>query len=376
MKPTQLIEPEIGYRQPWPAALAMAAVILSIALAARQLAAIPDIHHLGIGALPLSILLGMILAAFPRTGQLAAKPAGAKVQHFAQKTLLQIGIVLFGFQLSFSDLLAVGWQALVADMATILVVLPVGIWLGHRVLKIPLALSVLMAVGSAVCGAAAILAAAPVLGKYQVHDGDSEEGMQAVGIAVAAVALFGTFSVLLYPLAQHVFGLSDASTGIYIGSTIHEVAQALAATDTLSSTTQHNAVIVKLMRVVMLAPVLIALAVWLQERDDGEGGERHKHRLTVPGFVLLFLAVVILNSLLPGWLAPEMLGKVRAAGAGVSAICLALAMAALGLNIRWAAFRASGWQPLLLGATLWGLLLVGGGLICRLLFGLFPLVGS
>lgn len=355
-------------QRPAMAAALMALVIVLIALAASEMAGIRAIHSLGIGALPLSILIGMGLAALPFTERLRAVGSAARVQQGAQKILLQTGIVLFGFQLSLTDLAAVGWQALVADILTIAVVLPLGIWLGRRVLKLPLSLAVLLAIGSAVCGAAAILATAPVLGKY-LPDGESdEEQNQSVGLAVAAVALFGTFSVLLYPQVQHWFGLNADVTGIYIGSTIHEVAQALAATDALSTATQHNAVIVKLMRVLMLAPVLILLALWLQERTaQDEQKTTVKHKLTVPGFVLLFLLVVAVNTLLPAVLGAEVLQQLRAVATWASALLLALAMAALGLNIRWAHLSDAGWKPMVLGTLLWLVLLIGGGLFFSLL---------
>lgn len=355
-------------QNPRSAAVMMALLIALIALAASEMAGIRAIHGLGIGALPLSILLGMVLAALPLTERLRAREGAARVQQTAQKTLLQAGIVLFGFQLSLTDLAAVGWQALVADVLTIAVILPLGIWLGRKVLKLPLSLAVLLATGSAVCGAAAILATAPVLGRY-LRDGESaEQQNQSVGLAVAAVALFGTLSVLLYPQVQSWLGLNAGVTGIYIGSTIHEVAQAVAATDALSTATQHNAVIVKLMRVVMLAPVLILLALWLQESGQAQAGRATaRHKVSVPGFVLLFLAVVVINTLLPQLLSAEWLQTLRHLATLASALLLALAMAALGLNIRWAHLSDAGWKPVLLGAVLWLVLLLGGGLFFSLM---------
>ncbi len=355
-------------QNPRTAAAMMALLIALIALAASEMAGIHAIHGLGIGALPLSILLGMVLAALPLTERLRAREGAARVQQTAQKTLLQAGIVLFGFQLSLTDLAAVGWQALAADVLTIAVILPLGIWLGHKILKLPLSLAVLLATGSAVCGAAAILATAPVLGRY-LRDGESaEQQNQSVGLAVAAVALFGTLSVLLYPQVQNWLGLNAGVTGIYIGSTIHEVAQAVAATDALSTAAQHNAVIVKLMRVVMLAPVLILLALWLQEGGQVQAGrETARHKVSVPGFVLLFLAVVVINTLLPQLFGAELLQTLRHLATLASALLLALAMAALGLNIRWAHLSDAGWKPVLLGAVLWLVLLLGGGLFFSLM---------
>jgi len=354
---TQLVRYTSGNK----AAILMAVVIIAITLAASEAARWPLFHQLGIGALPISILLGMALAAVPFIGRLNSRAGAQKVQKTAQKLLLQAGIVLFGFQLSLTDLQAVGWQALVADIITIAVILPLGITLGLKVFRLPLSLAVLLSVGSAVCGAAAILAAAPVLGRY-LHDGENEEQQQqSVGLAVAAVALFGTFSVLLYPQVQALFGLHADVTGIYIGSTIHEVAQAVAATDALSTATQHNAVIVKLMRVMMLAPVLIMLALWLQERKSDQIAGAAKHRLSVPGFVVLFLLVVVVNTLLPLVMSLPLLHALQHITGIISATFLALAMAALGLGIHWQHLLKAGWKPVMLGSVLWLLLLIGGG---------------
>lgn len=348
-----------------PAALLLLAVIASVALTAHWLAGDEHFRALGIGALPLSILLGMLLAGTPLLARLRNAPAAASAQQFVQKRLLQAGIVLFGFQLSLLDIEQVGWQALAADLLVISIVIPLGIWLGHKVLKLPLYLTVLLAIGSAVCGAAAILATVPVLDRL-AGDKNEEERTQAIGIAVAAVAVFGTLSVLLYPALQQWFALSDGMAGIYIGSTVHEVAQALAASDALGQATQHNAVIVKLMRVLMLAPVLMVLAMWLLRNDDTAeaGAPRHQHR--PPAFVGWFALVVGVNTLLPVVLGADALMQVRHLAAIASAAFLALAMTALGLSIHWQHLQVSGWRPLVLGALLWVLLLAGGGFLCSL----------
>ena len=344
----------------------MCAVLLAVACSAQSLASASFFHRLGIGALPLSIVLGMLLAGTPLLGRLREQRDSVRVHQFAQKTLLQAGIVLFGFQLSLLEIRQVGWQALLADLLVISTVIPLGIWLGHKVLKLPLYLTVLLAVGSAVCGAAAILATVPVLDRLS-PDKNGEERTRAIGISVAAVAVFGTLSVLLYPALQPLFNLSDGMAGIYIGSTVHEVAQALAASDALGQGTQHNAVIVKLMRVLLLAPVLLLLAMWLVRDETNAGESRLSHAHRPPAFVGWFALVVAFNTLLPLVVPADVLDGIRHGAAIISASCLALAMTALGLSIHWQHLQHSGWRPLLLGCVLWLLLLAGGGLLCGLL---------
>ncbi|MDP2609329.1 MULTISPECIES: YeiH family protein [unclassified Oceanobacter] len=349
------------------AAILMAVLITLIAVTAGEIAGFNVVQGLGIGALPISILIGMGLAALPLTERLRAIDSAESVHRIAQKTLLQAGIVLFGFQLSLADLAAVGWQAVIADIITISVILPLGIWLGLKILKLPLSLAVLLAIGSAVCGAAAILATVPVLGKY-LHDGESQQQQQqSTGLAVTAVALFGTLSVLLYPQIQHWFGLTNAVAGVYIGSTIHEVAQTMAATEAMNAATQHNAVIVKLLRVLMLAPVLLLLALWLQKKNTQNNpatqGQPARHKITVPGFILYFVAVVVLNTLLPYVVGNEWLQQARHIATQASMLFLALAMSALGLNIRWKHLVNAGFKPIILAVCLWLVLVFGGAIL-------------
>lgn len=330
----------------------MAALIAALALLAEALATTRWMQQAGLGALPLSIVLGMLVAGAPWLAQLRQQRGARQVQHQAQKGLLQAGIVLFGFQLSLPDLQAVGLRALLVDALVILTILPLGIWLGLRVLRLPLRLTVLLAIGSAVCGAAAILATLPVLNRYL----NEPEDEQHTGIAVAAVAVLGTLSVLVYPHLQQWLQLPDATTGLLIGSTVHEVAQALAATDGLSAATQHQALIVKLVRVLMLAPVLLGLGMWLQRRS-GAVQAGTQPGLPVPGFVLWFVLVVVLNSLLP------LPAGLQSALQHLSGGLLVLAMTALGLNIRWPLLLQAGVRPLILGILLWLVLVPLGGLL-------------
>ncbi|WP_296984187.1 MULTISPECIES: YeiH family protein [unclassified Thalassolituus] len=348
----------------------MLLLIATVSSVAAELAGVRWLSQWGLGALPISIVLGMALVAIPAVGRLRMDSGAQRIQSWVQKYLLQAGIVLFGFRLSVTDLTAVGWPGLLMDSLTIVVILCAGMLIGGRLLKLPMALVVFVSVGSAVCGAAAILAAAPVLGRY-LHDGENEQQQtQAIGLAVAMVAVFGTLSVILYPQLRIMFGLNDYVSGIYIGSTIHEVAQAVAASDALGSATQHNAVIVKLLRVMLLAPVLIVLALLLQRggRDNGSQsssnqGAKMQHKIRVPGFVLLFLAAVLLNTLLQLYLPATLLAQLRDLCHGASGLFLALAMTALGLNIHWAFVRRAGFRPILLAGLLWLLLILGGGFL-------------
>jgi uncharacterized integral membrane protein (TIGR00698 family) len=211
--------------------------------------------------------------------------------------------------------------------------------------------TILTSVGSAVCGAAAILATEPVLKAKQ----------QEVSVAVATVVVFGTLALFCYPLIYRLTDLSSASFGIYIGSTVHEVAQAVAAGQAIDAAAMNSALITKLMRVMMLAPVVVVIG-WLYQRAQNETGSTTSTAIPWPWFVFGFIAMVTLNSLV------DFPAAMRQ-GLQVSAqLALTLAMTALGLQTRFSALRQAGPKPLILSALLFVLLLGGGLSVHQLLY--------
>jgi len=179
-----------------------------------------------------------------------------------------------------------------------------------------------------------------------------------VAVAVANVVIFGTAAIFLYPLIWHgvatLFpGISPAAFGVYTGSTMHEVAQVVAAGHAISPETENAAVIAKMLRVMMLAPFLLLLGSWLRQR----GPRTATSARSFPWFALLFIAVALVNSL---QLLPA--GVVSALNQ-LANLLLAMAMAALGLTTRFSALREAGVKPLLLGALVFGWLIAGGGTI-------------
>ncbi|WP_320824860.1 YeiH family protein [Reinekea sp.] len=305
-------------------------------------------QQLGLGALPMAIVLGMVVGnLFTPTWSTSSE----KLINFSKKRLLRIGIILFGSHLTLQQLVQVGWQAAVLDLVVICSVLSLGYWLGVRVLGMSREVTILTSVGSAVCGAAAILATEPVLKAKQ----------QEVCVAVATVVVFGTLALFCYPLIYHLTDLSSASFGIYIGSTVHEVAQAVAAGQAIDADAMNSALITKLMRVMMLAPVVVVIG-WLYQRAQIETDGGPSASIPWPWFVFGFIAMVTLNSLV------ELPAALRQ-GLQVSAqLALTLAMTALGLQTRFSALRQAGAKPLILSALLFVLLLGGGLLVHQLLY--------
>ncbi|MGX5217263.1 YeiH family protein [Pseudomonas sp. S9] len=310
-----------------------------IAISALLLAQIPAISQLGLSALPLAIVLGAIYGHF----NLAEPSAREKLfTRFCQQRLLRTGIILFGFSLSFQQIVQVGWQAVVLDITVTSSILILGTWLGIRLFGLPRDLAVLISAGSAICGAAAVLASEPVLKAKQ----------QYVTIAVATVVLFGTLAMFIYPLVFHISGMTEHNFGIYIGSTIHEVAQAVAAGDSVGGEALQSAVVVKLIRVMLLAPFILILST-LVFRDEANPGQS-KAKITVPWFVLGFIAAACINS----WAALPV--QVIHSLQLLSQLTLAMAMAALGSQTQWRVIKQAGFKPMLLAACLFVLLICGG----------------
>lgn len=275
------------------------------------------------GALLWALALGALAAPL-----VEARPATEPGVRLAASTLLRAGVALLGLRISLGELGHVGLGGAVVAAGTLSVTLAATILLG-RWLGIRRDLALLIATGSAICGASAIAA------MNSVTHADEED----VGYAVATVTLFGSLAMLLLPPVAAAIGLSDARAGIWAGASVHEVAQATAAGSAVSLAALKAATLVKLTRVMLLAPAVSTIAA--SRRAVGGSTAR------VPGFVLAFLGFVALRSVVA---VPAPI--VDAAGTA-STLLLAAALAALGLRIRLRALRAAGLRPLALGLAAW-----------------------
>ena len=323
-------------------------VLPVITLLAIALAKIEQVSEFGLSALPLAIVIGMLY------GHFSVRIEDKRDQQFStfcKQKLLRAGIVLFGFGLSLQQILAVGWQAVVIDLVVICTIFTVGTFVGIKVLKLHRDVAILTAAGSAICGAAAILATESVLKPKQEH----------ITIAIATVVLFGTLAMFSYPFIYQLVEMRDQSFGIYIGSTVHEVAQAVAAGQSINGETMQTAVVVKLIRVMMLAPFIIMLSSVLcrisnrnTSNSADKGAKREKSVITIPWFVFGFMAAAMVNSVIS---LPESL---KAVLSFASQFSLAMAMAALGAQTQWATIKAAGPKPLILALLLFIILIFGG----------------
>lgn len=316
-------------------------VLPIIALLAIALAKVEQVSAFGLSALPLAIVFGMFYGHFSLR---VADENDQRFSNFCKQKLLRFGIVLFGFGLSFQQIIAVGWQAVVIDLVMISTIFTVGTFVGIKVLKLHRDVAILTAAGSAICGAAAILATESVLKPKQQH----------ITIAIATVVLFGTLAMFIYPFIYQWVDMTNQSFGIYIGSTAHEVAQAVAAGQSINGETMQTAVVVKLIRVMMLAPFILMLSAGLNRLNRDSDAQCEKNIITIPWFVFGFMASAMVNSII---ILPESLKNILSFSSQFS---LAMAMAALGAQTQWATIKEAGPKPLILAFLLFIILILGG----------------
>jgi uncharacterized integral membrane protein (TIGR00698 family) len=326
-------------------------IVLSaaIGLLATRLGTIDWLQTHGISALTAAIVIGVLVGntLYPRF----AASAGAGVS-FSKQTVLRAGVILYGLRVTLHDVGQVGITGVLIDVAVLTSTFGVAVLFGTRVVRLDRATSVLIGAGSAICGAAAVMATEPVV----------RAKAEQVTLAISTVVIFGTLAIFLYP-ALYALGhggplhIQSHAFGIYAGSTIHEVAQVLAVGRSVNDAVANTAVITKMVRVMLLAPFLICLSAWLDQHTASRSGKKAAPRIAIPWFVLAFIALVAFNSL--AWLPSQLVN----ATTSFDNFLLATAMAALGLTTHISAVRNSAAKPLVLGAVLFVWLIVGGGLI-------------
>lgn len=332
--------------------VALAAGIASLAMALGRRGWFPE--H-GISVLTLAIAFGMIAG---NTVYRYVAPASAAGITFAKQFLLRAGIILYGLRLTFQDIGHVGLAGILIDAIVLTTTFVIAYLAGTRLFRLDRKTAMLIGAGSSICGAAAVMAAEPVV------RGRAEQ----VAVAIATVVVFGTVSIFLYPAlyhlnAEHAFlSLSPTAYGLFAGSTIHEVAQVVAAGNAVSESAANTAVIVKMTRVMMLAPFLVILSAWLTGRGRRADGDAHaghgaKQKIVVPWFAIAFVAVAGVNSL------PILPASLVDFGVQVDTALLAMAMAALGVSTHVSALRTAGIKPLGLAAFLFVWLVAGGAAI-------------
>lgn len=264
---------------------------------------------------------------------------------------MRIGIILYGFKLTFQDITAVGLPAIIIDAIVVIVTILLGVFVG-RLLKMDRSIALLTACGSAICGAAAVMGV----------DGAIRPKPYKTAVSVATVVIFGTLSMFLYPILYRagIFDMPADQMGIFAGSTIHEVAHVVGAGNAMGPEISDSAIIVKMIRVMMLVPVLLVIAFFVardvENREDGSGV---KTKIQVPWFAIMFLLVICFNSLdlLPA--------SVVSFITTLDTFLLTMAMTALGAETSIEKFKKAGFKPFLLAAIIYCWLIGGGYCLAR-----------
>jgi len=317
-----------------------------VAGVAAWTATAPWLQALRISPLVVGILLGVTIG---NTAGHRIPEAFAPGVTFCAKRVLKLAIILYGLRITFGQIASLGWPVLILDVLMVSLTLIIGAWVGVRWLKMEPPTALMTAAGAAICGAAAVVATEPVV-KAENHQ---------TAAAVGTVVMFGTLAMFLYPLAYRT-GLvpMDLPTfGVYIGASIHNVGHAVGAAEAVSPETTDTAIIVKMTRVLLLAPAILILGLLLQRGKEANEG------LTMPWFALGFIAVAGINSLnlLPA--------STVAALIQLDTFLLTMAMTALGLNTVISKFKGMGYGPLVLALILAVWLVVGGFGLTTLLMG-------
>jgi uncharacterized integral membrane protein (TIGR00698 family) len=319
------------------------------ALSSYYLAGMSWVAAKGFSPLVIAIMLGMIYGSTLRSHLPHEWTPGIQ---FVAKRILRFAIIFYGFRLTFQQVAAVGVDGFIMDLLIVVITLLLGTWAGVNLFKLDRDTSLLISSGAAICGAAAVLATEGVL-KCEPHK---------AAVAVLSVVVFGTIAMFLYPFLQHSgwFGFDNTQFAIFAGATIHEVAQVLVAGSAINPETGNVAVIVKMTRVMLLAPALIIMGLWVAK--SVAGNVKHNVSKTIPWFAVMFIGVVGFNSL--NFLPDTMVTMINQ----VDTFLLTMAMAALGIETNLVKVKKIGLKPLYLSLFLFGWLLVGGCLLSKIVF--------
>ena len=279
----------------------------------------------------LATLLGMVFHNIVGT-PVWAKPGVT----FSLRRILRLGIILLGLQLMASQVAEVGLVGVGVILTTLVATFVFTKWLG-RLIGADHKVAELIAAGTSICGASAVIATNTVTG------GSDED----VAYAVACVTVFGSLSMFLYPLFPAFLHLNAQAFGLWSGSSIHEIAQVVAAAFQDGSTAGEIATVAKLTRVMMLAPLVISLGFIAARRAGGPADANRGPAPPMPWFVLGFIALVAVNSIVPippsakAWIVP------------FTNLLLSMALAAMGLETDFRKLKAEGLKPLGLAAASW-----------------------
>ena len=314
-------------------------------MAAAGLSLLVQVLLPGVPWLTAALVLGVIIGCIP-----AARPALDGVLKpglaLSSRRLLRLGIVLLGLSLALGDIAALGAVAILAIVALVGVSFAIT-WLIARAFKLPGDEPVLLAAGFSICGVSAVGAMAAARGS---KDSDT-------GTPIALVTLFGTAAIVVLPAVASVIGLSAVDYGRWVGASVHDVGQVVAAAQIAGPTALAAAVVIKLTRVLMLAPMVAVASIATRRRQTETGGVRPP---IVPLFIVGFLVAVLVRTFVP---LPEVVLEVADV---LKSVLLAAALFAIGASLRLEKLARSGLRALAAAALSWAVILLLALLLVRL----------
>lgn len=284
-----------------------------------------------VGAPVAGIVLGVLLSRM-------VGPRLLPGVRFASRRVLQVAVAVLGAQVSLTEVVHVGADSLPVMLTTLAACLA-GAFFAGRWLGIPINVRTLVGVGTGICGASAIAAVTPVIAAAGVD----------VAVAVSTIFVFNVVAVLVFPLLGHALGLSQHAFGVFAGTAVNDMSSVVAASRTYGTAAQDDAVVVKLVRMLLIVPICIGLAVVAARRGQGQATRRVQAHRLVPWFLVAFLVLAVANT------AGAVPGSAHHAVAQVSLFLVTVALSGLGLGTDVAALRRVGPRPLVLGAMLWAL---------------------
>lgn len=322
-------------------------LITLFSCAAFYIGDFPAVKALSLSPMIVGIVLGMLYANSLRNQLPDTWVPGIA---FCSKRVLRFGIILYGFRLTFQDVAEVGLPAICVDAIIVTVTILGGVAIG-KLLKMDRDIALLTSIGSGICGAAAVLGA----------EGALRTQPYKTAVSVATVVIFGTIAMFLYPTlyASGIFQFTPEQMGIFTGSTIHEVAHAVGAGNAMGDAVASSAIIVKMIRVMMLVPVLLILGFVVAKR--AKGGSAEKGKISIPWFAVMFLVVIGFNSL--DLLPASLVGFINT----FDTFLLTMAMTALGAETSIEKFKKAGAKPFILALCLFGWLICGGWALANFL---------
>ena len=333
------------------------------AAAATMIADIQFVKSLGISPLVIGIVIGIFYANTLHNHIPSEWGTGIT---FSGKKILRFAIVFYGFRITFQQIAEVGMSGFMVSLIMLSTTFFIGTYLGIKIFKMDRDTSMLTASGASVCGAAAVLATEPVL-KAEGHK---------TAVAVSMVVLFGTISMFLYPVlysaiiepATGFLHMTPQEFGIYVGGTIHEVAQVVAVPASVAGAPvdmANSAVIVKMTRVIMIAPMLIVLGIYLSMQAKKSGGVSEGVKLVIPWFAVYFIGMAGFNSL---GLVPQNIVDIINE---IDTFLLTMAMTALGMGTIFAKFKGLGLAPLYTAGGMFLWLVIGGFIVTKFVVATF-----